>query len=74
MYAVMAVKTWETWIAFLGHIFRQRMQLSQWKVQKGRLFFILRAFIGQRLSQMPHPSHSNVARYILASQKRPTNV
>ena len=34
MYAVTAVKTWETWIAFLGHIFRQRMQLSQWKVGK----------------------------------------
>jgi len=71
-YMVKAVNTYETWIAFSGQTFMQRIQLSQRNVQYGRLFFITSAFIGQVCVQIPQPLQSEFAMYIFASQKRPS--
>ena len=45
-------------IAFLGQLLMQRIQLSQRKVQNGRLSTFMMAFTGQFLTHASHLSHS----------------
>lgn len=58
-------------IAFFGQLLMQRIQLSQRKVQNGRLSTFMIAFTGQFLIQASQLSQSADAKYVLANINLP---